>query len=286
MSQQTRKNTTTLQHLFGSPRGAFLAVLVLLTLGWTINGGYDTLKSYFLSPNPLWWQPTLLGIVPFSMVLAVAIWEFLRIRRQVHPKIERHDKHDPVQVILLFLSIPTQDRKDDINSIDQIIKNHALTSQEALKQLDKHSWVMPLKGLEPHQSRLNKVIVISSKDSPGKDNGTYRHLDLFRKLVQKCFGETIPVIGLEGFDPELAKGIDFEEETSKLVDVIEKIYQSLATEKYATRDILIDITSGQKTSSIIGAAVSLADGRLFQYVSTQTKKVEFFDLAYQIDNEG
>jgi hypothetical protein len=51
--------------------GNFLAILVLITLGWAINGGYDTLKSFFLGPQPLWWQPVLLGMAPFSLMKSV-----------------------------------------------------------------------------------------------------------------------------------------------------------------------------------------------------------------------
>jgi hypothetical protein len=45
-------------------------------------------------------------------------------------------------------------------------------------------------------------------------------------------------------------------------------------------DILIDVTGGQKPTSIAGAAVALAEGRCIQYVSTRDYRVRVYDVTY------
>lgn len=54
----------------------------------------------------------------------------------------------------------------------------------------------------------------------------------------------------------------------------------LASKGHGSRDILIDITSGKKVSTVAGAAVALAEDRQFQYVDTTDFRVRTYDITY------
>lgn len=46
-------------------------------------------------------------------------------------------------------------------------------------------------------------------------------------------------------------------------------------------EILIDITGGQKVTTISGAIVALGAGRCFQYISTTDYSIKTYDIDYE-----
>ena len=93
-----------------------------------------------------------------------------------------------------------------------------------------------------------------------------------------CPSKQIEIIVGKGCD----NGLDFED-VRELVEALDKIYQGLKEEcGYKAQDILIDITGGQKVSTIAGAIVSLSEGRSFQYVSTKNYSISTYDVTYQV----
>jgi len=61
---------------------------------------------------------------------------------------------------------------------------------------------------------------------------------------------------------------------------VEFAYDVLSSLKIPNYDVLVDITGGQKVPTVAGAAVALADGRHFQYVSTHDYQVRTYDVTY------
>jgi len=53
-------------------------------------------------------------------------------------------------------------------------------------------------------------------------------------------------------------------------------------ERYPASEILIDITSGQRTSGAVGMAVTLEDMN-FQYVSTETYAVKVYNVYHSAE---
>ena len=45
--------------------------------------------------------------------------------------------------------------------------------------------------------------------------------------------------------------------------------------------MIVDITGGQKVTTVAGAVISIIEGRRFQYVSTHDYKVRTYDIAYE-----
>lgn len=89
-------------------------------------------------------------------------------------------------------------------------------------------------------------------------------------------GETAALTPQES---DYAQGVDFED-AKQLVEAIELAHDLLRARDIAAYDILIDITGGQKPPTVAGAAVSLAEGRRFQYVSMHDYKVLTYDVTY------
>jgi hypothetical protein len=63
-------------------------------------------------------------------------------------------------------------------------------------------------------------------------------------------------------------------------DAVDSGYAALLQGGLNARDILVDITAGQKPTTIAGAAVALAEDRRFQYVSTRDYRVVTYDITY------
>jgi hypothetical protein len=62
--------------------------------------------------------------------------------------------------------------------------------------------------------------------------------------------------------------------------VLRQVIEAAKNEHLADRDIMIDVTGGQKTASIAGASVTLNNDVVFQYVQTGGDPPEVF--AYDL----
>lgn len=138
-----------------------------------------------------------------------------------------------------------------------------------------------------HLGRLKQVAVICSADAMDKADGTWREFDRFKELVLHLTNQS----HIEVFDAAAEiwqqdkqspqnKGVDFEDVT-RLVDLVNSVYQRFYEQGIEDRDIMVDITGGQKVATIAGAAIALAEGRRFQYVSPRGGyKVHHYNVTY------
>jgi hypothetical protein len=139
---------------------------------------------------------------------------------------------------------------------------------------------MPLTAIDYHRSRLEKLVVIASADVGAGDQldpGSWRHLDLFKKAVTRLGLEPDSLILLP---QDFPRGVRFEN-AGDLVDAVDQAYTQLQGLGIRDREVLIDITGGQKICTVAGAAGALADNRLFQYVSTHDYSVHSYDVSYR-----
>lgn len=131
-----------------------------------------------------------------------------------------------------------------------------------IKELNKivyWNWQQILRGLYPHRESLEKVILIGSTDDSQKGRGSYKYLGQAKMLIDRYF----PNMDIK----PLKKAIDFEDFHS-LISCIRKEIEKLK-DKFSEDDIIIDVTGGQKTTSIAAASVTMVNHKLkFQYVKT------------------
>jgi hypothetical protein len=199
-----------------------------------------------------------------------------RKRVQASIRIAVDDKPSGVKALILFLSPPGRDNVDAI---------HGDITDPAVRQQFKGSWRMPIEAIFHHLDRksLELIALIPSADV-GEIRGTIHEGDKFRNLVKRLTAgaDGRPEIKTAAellSDSTLADGVDFEN-ADLLVRVTGRVWTALEDRGYRTKDILIDITGGQKTTTIAGAAVSLHELRQFQYVSTHDYRVQTFDIDY------
>lgn len=138
------------------------------------------------------------------------------------------------------------------------------------EEIEGTSWEMPLLAIRHHAERLEQLYVFTSSG----EQGTHQQFNCFHRIVSTAYPK-LKIIELTG------EGTDFED-MATIYDETDKLYERLdRTGIYASDDIILDITGGQKTNSIAAALATQADGRKFQYVSTKSKQVRSFDLVIE-----
>jgi len=133
---------------------------------------------------------------------------------------------------------------------------------EKINQTAFKSWRMPAEAVKYHLPKLEAITVITSeKSSP--------HFPTFTRLLRALFGERLRV--------EEVKVSSFED-FKEVEEALERAYSRLKEAGYGEREVILDITGGQKIVSIVGALLSLYGRREFQYVSTNDYSVKSYDV--------
>jgi hypothetical protein len=141
-----------------------------------------------------------------------------------------------------------------------------------LNKLDYWNWQQVMRGIEPH-ANLKYVYIIGSKDS-AKMQGSSR----FLKEAELLINQYHPKASIQCLNTP----VDFED-FDELVNALEEAIRFLKEHGAQEKDIIIDVTGGQKTASIAGAVVTLTRETTFQYVRTNPKYNDVRDvLAYDV----
>ncbi|WP_156137265.1 hypothetical protein [Tepidimonas taiwanensis] len=239
------------------------------------------------------WRDVAWGSWSFLLALSlVALLTGVRLlwnlrARLVPARVEQLSEIQPRRVFIGFLS--TIDDKDietetlqNGAAIYKFKGNKAKedgTSEwhiiETIEQLANHEkqlgpWQQLARGILPHLTTLESVMLLPSSNSTGeKDNGqgssatAKRAVKVFKDLIKRSpalsAGHTISVEHAPAADFE-----DFRAVMKQLEWAIQHYKQS-----YALSDMVIDVTGGQKTTSIAGALTTLDKRELdLQYVPT------------------
>lgn len=237
---------------------AFLKLLwKLIPVPGSVESGtfYEALKTFCVTNKE--------DLLKFLASAAILLWVFVAIRRRIaHQNIEV-DKRPPEQVENLVIFLSDMSEKD-IATVIQF--------PEQIK-VGKKKWEMPYLAIKYHQ-KLKRLFVITSSDSKEgtqiTQGTTHLFLD-FKKFVRNAFTDRgIDVIELT------SNGVDFKD-VKEVFNVIEDFYKR---PDIKPKDVLVDITGGQKTNSIAGGIATLAVGRRFQYIGTNDKQVNAYDVGY------
>lgn len=225
---------------------------------------------------PGWWSLAVGGLLLVLWVAGFRValrWVVAGLKLRVI----QDDKPAQYKVLIMFLSPVFSDRDTALAIADG--RQSGSIRNVADRALFQVSWRMPLEAIAYHLGRLEKLIVLPSADSPGKQNGTHRDLQLFFGTIRQMCGADCPEL-LDVKTLGLADGpeVDFEK-AEALVSALEGIYRWLRENKVSDYDILIDITGGQKVPTVAGASVALDVGRRIQYVSMRDYKVRTYDFT-------
>ncbi len=275
---QAERAFAAIKQTFGSnkPLAIGLAALLLLTFGWFVNATYD-LPLLLDGNTALGFRLRVVGgLLAFLLVSVWLVWMASRANVTVPVIVVQTPDPPKVAGLITFLSPPGADRAQ--------IETFAASTVGEAEPPDpraslKGSWRMPLEALAYHAERLKYLVVIPSADDPrdpqGKP-GTWRDMELFKAVVARYSGGRVAAECL----PDCHQGVDYEDARAAK-DGVDSAYASLLQRGLKTCDILVDITAGQKPTTIAGAAVALVEDRQFQYVSTRDYRVVTYNITYQ-----
>lgn len=247
---------------------AILFVLsISLALSWFPDGLANLIEKRFS-----------LGVIKLSVALVIITVTWLVLKKYiVSQKIEVIcEEPTPVRALAIFLStlILYGEKKNRtspqelIDTLTQLVTHTDFNNQNIEEILADTSWEIPLIVIRHHAPTLEYLYVITSEG----DRGTTHQVELFTKTVNALFPK-VKVI-------ELVKGgVDFED-VKAVFQAVERFYTEVSAKGIKQENALVDITGGQKTTSVAGAIATLATGRRFQYVSTESKRVLAYDVGY------
>jgi hypothetical protein len=157
------------------------------------------------------------------------------------------------------------------------------------KAVPPWNWQQLIRGLIPHEEKLRQVWLVGS---PG-DKGSFKLLPKCRRFLMALLGPDVQVL-IEGKDIVSATLTDAEaercsgqavnfEDFEKLTTRLESLLHRIASAPYkqAESAVVVDVTGGQKTTSIAGAAITLKSDAVFQYVQTGAEnRVLIYDAVW------
>lgn len=268
---QAEQAIVVLKSFLGSGKLKTIAIMVffMLSFGWFTNASYTLIMDLdnFLQ-NLL---PNLALLLVFPLLLIILVFYAKYYASSTRVDVIPDDKPAKTRALILFLSHAPIDFIENLSPQHK----HQFESIELKKIFpQRHSWQMPFEAIRYHLERLEYVVIIPSLE-------TAEFVEKFKELA--CYllptDKPLKIVGYHTLDMDFPKGVDFEN-IEDLVKATHTAYDYLRKQRVSNRDILIDITGGQKTTTVAGAAVALDAGRLFQYVSTRDYKVRTFDVTY------
>lgn len=238
------------------------------------NSVYEISKGEFSLTRWVW-------ILLFFLLVGWLYWLARKALARINLVIVQDENPQKCKALILFLSPPLKDMTWLTQEQKEEMQNSIL--QEEVRKRFEGPWRMPIEAVAYHLDRLDKIVIFPSSDSPGRDDGTFRNLDLFKRVVQRFVGDKkqgLQLVGLHELNSQWNVGVDFEN-AQALVNALDRAFDWLHTQHIKDYDIMVDITGGQKVPTVAGAAVALGEGRRFQYVSTRDYKVRTYDITYQ-----
>jgi len=144
------------------------------------------------------------------------------------------------------------------------------------------NWQQLMRSLLPHQQTLQIIYLLGSPDIIGKIKtieGSHKHLNLAEELIKQYLKGDIKI--------KQYPAVSFEDFDNLIISINRCIEEIKSKDKIKEKDILIEITGGQKTASIAGAMATLNTRVTFQYVDTNPDpdtgeyKIWAYDVAIE-----
>ena len=150
-------------------------------------------------------------------------------------------------------------RDSHTRTIERTIEGECLNKD--IKALDGlgWNWQQMLRAIEPHAVALERLHLIGSPDSE-KTTGSHAQLAVCRTMLERYLPE--------GVEVAKAGPVDFED-FNALHRCLRGIIRQEKEAGLKDEDIVIDVTGGQKTTSIAGATITFNTSVTFQYVQTR-----------------
>ncbi len=249
---------------------AIVFVALSLVAGWIPDGLSEIISVKFFHDGNL-----VKGVFLFAFGLLILVGlTFLSWRYSEEAQYDVfEDFPDKKKVLIPFLSNVRGNEKTVMDEIEKL--RELSTVEEKIEKVNESStiksWRMPLEAIKYHKPRLERVVVITSDKSS-------KHFNAFKELLKEVFGKEVS-------DMLVEKKVKSFENIKELFNALNEIYKELREDKFRDRDTIIDITGGQKTSSVAAAFMTAYySDREFDYVSTEDYTVKSYDVRLITDD--
>lgn len=251
-------------------KGIIFALLTIIFGSWAADGlkGEALFSSLFSYIKDYQYAQIVIAIMVFVLFVCFFLLlykhrnEFFAVRVLLQqPCLSR-------SCLILFLStpnipLPVKDFPWELTDRDKKTAKLEGKSLEddnkVLCSIDYWNWQQILRGLIPHKNKLGVLFIIGSKDGK-RLKGSFLSLSGAEKLIKQY----LPDLRIEKYN----KAIDFEN-FEELIKCLNETISTIKQSGFSERDIIIDVTGGQKTTSIAGAAITFNNEDIvFQYVET------------------
>lgn len=238
-----------------SAKGIAMIVMIVVSFAW-LPDGLSALSDKIFGGEFLKWE--LKDGTMLCQILG-AIFMLSMVIKMIPKKVADVDisiNEAPQKAKALVLFLSKNDRADDDINV------------RAINDF-KSNYKMPLIAINYHKERLKKIVLICSKES-------FDQKDKFIKSVERVFDKNL-------VDIIDTKCVDNLEMAKDVYDCLNATYKELKNSKINEKEIVFDVTGGQKAVSIAGAIFAIPNNRHLQYVSTTDCKVKHYDLTYAIE---
>lgn len=237
----------------------FYASLIFIVTGWLPDGIAELLRGEWReSSYKLIISLTILFFIGYTLKKA------LKYERRIEVVSESPSKVKALAIFLSVLSMKKEIQEKEVEALSEAFSANTL-SEATFKG---KTWEMPIIAIKHHMPEIKYLYVFTSSG----DNPSSGLMPIFTKVINTIF----PGIKVEEFTKG---GIDFED-VKEVFEKVEEFYQKVKKDGLVDKEVIIDITGGQKTNTIAGAMATLSFGRRFQYVSTMHKTVRYYDVGY------
>ena len=259
-----------------------IAAVAVLSANWASDALSDTFQL-LLDRAEVEIAPLKLIYIAFFIFMVCLLFKQRHSFFRPHTRYLSSEDAEKRKHLVLFLS-NLRKELEDTNGIPKGLElsghiTKDLRTIEAFKKSDRGkqwSWEMPLRAINYHYGPLETVNLICSKESLFQLNlfknicGRYDQFkDITFYVLAKKSGHSELISlsspndmgGYEGFDFE-----SFDELSSAMWLLLRKFKKK----GYPEHEIMIDITGGQKPTSIVGASLTFNRKIKAQYIQTNT----------------
>lgn len=266
------------QAIIAKPMLVFFSGLVMLGSNW-IASAVD-FKACFAAAGEASTTPCLhgpglaIGLAAFvlgSLLLYLGIRDYLLVRQ-----LRKNQGVRPRAALILFLSPPGSRINPQLGQLEKDAKppvpvSGDLTQDIAALEDHRSNLQHFLRVLAPHQQTVRRIVLMGS----GGEGGSAEHFAAYRWLIQQYI--QLPA-------EKISTATTRSEDVDTLYrDLVDELTQLVESEKFAWRDMIVDVTGGKKTDSIAAALATLHLPELeFQYISTEFPfSATSYDMALQ-----
>jgi hypothetical protein len=266
------------------PIGGLFAVMAVMVFGGLASDAVKGQRLFTWLPIPEWVPTSSISLFVLLMFFSsVFLLYKLRYQFQAVRSLSEHEC-TPYKCIILPVSSPYPELSVSFSGRTIMVDTVRLTGDDVKEDIERlatsastqrWNWLHTMRAIQPHAESARRFYLLGSKDikdEHGKTRkGSHHSLADMEKLLRHYVHKDAHI--------EAVGPVDFED-FGALMDVLRDIMADSKKKGFSEKDIIIDVTGGQKIPSIVGAVATLQNRLVFQYVQTNWPfRVKAYDVV-------